>query len=510
MALDPPSLESLAEIAARHGFDLDEEQLVTYRDVLANTLGVLETLERLTPAEPPVRYPARGAWRPSREDNPYGAWYWRCSIEGAPEGLLAGKTVAVKDSVAVAGVPMMNGSALLDGFVPTVDATVVTRILDAGGTILGKAVCEHLCVSDSSNTSDTGPVLNPHDTVRSAGGSSSGSAVVVATRGADMALGADQAGSIRMPAAWCGIYGLKPTYGLVPYTGCCSIEYTLDHVGPMSATVRDTALLLQAIAGPDDFDPRQAGTSAGDYLASLDVGIDGMRVGLLEEGFGWPGAEPEVEAAVRTAADRLRELGATVESVSVPLHRDSPAIWRGVGVEGNLLRQPRGSLLATGSAGWYDMSFHEAFGSSRSDNANALAHTAKSIALTGTFLHERFGGRFYAQARNLVPVLRRAYDDALSRYDVLVMPATPMRATLLPGPEATLAELIHHAFEVNASVCGFNLTGHPAMSIPVGDREGLPIGMMAIGRRFGDDTVLRFARACESSGVAAAAEVRAS
>jgi amidase len=163
-----------------------------------------------------------------------------------------------------------------------------------------------------------------------------------------------------------------------------------------------------------------------------------------------------------------------------------------------------------GSASWFDVRLHDVFAAARRDRADALAHTAKSIALSGTFLHEQYGGRFYAMARNLVPVLRAAYDEALSRYDVLVMPSTPMRATLLPGPEASLAELIHHAFEVNASVCGFNLTGHPAMSIPVGDGEGLPIGMMAIGGRFKDETVLRFARACESSGIAAPAGIRTS
>jgi len=302
-----------------------------------------------------------------------------------------------------------------------------------------------------------------------------------------------------MPAAWCGIYGLKPSYGLVPYTGCASIEYTLDHVGPMAASVRDVALLLGAIAGPDDFDPRQAGVVADDYLAQLDAGIEGMRVGVLEEGFGWPGAEEEVESAVRSAADRLRELGATVEAVSVPLHRDSAAIWRGIGVEGNLLRQFRGSLVATGSRAWYDVALHDAFGRARTRNANDLAHTAKSIALSGAYLHERYGGRFYAKARNLVPLLTRAYDDALAQHDVLLMPATPMRPTLLPGPEASLADLIRHAFEVNASVCGFNLTGHPGISIPIGPSGGLPIGLMAIGGRFADAQLLRFAQACEQS-----------
>jgi len=170
-----PSLETVSELAERHGFDLTPEEIATYRDVMAHTLEVLGRLDELPPApRPEVRYPRTPGYRPGPEENRYGAWYWRCSIDGAPDGPLAGKTVAIKDSICVAGVPMMNGSSLLEGFVPEVDATVVTRILDAGGQIVGKAACEHLCVSDSSNTSDCGPVLNPHDTARSAGGSSSG------------------------------------------------------------------------------------------------------------------------------------------------------------------------------------------------------------------------------------------------------------------------------------------------------------------------------------------------
>src|SRR5918911_2761076 len=170
---------------------------------------------------------------PTIEELRDNAWYWRCEIHGAPEGPLAGKTVAIKDNVCVAGVPMMNGSATLEGYVPEVDATVVTRILDAGGTILGKAVCEDLCFSGGSFTPHTGPVLNPRDPFRQAGGSSCGSAALVAAGDVDLATGGDQGGSIRIPSCWSGIVGHKPTHGLVPYTGVFPIELTLDHAGPM-------------------------------------------------------------------------------------------------------------------------------------------------------------------------------------------------------------------------------------------------------------------------------------
>src|SRR5438034_4237139 len=216
-------------------------------------------IDQLTEPTLAVRYPRTGGYRPSADENPLNAWYQKCTIKGAPSGILAGKRIAIKDNVCVAGVPMMNGSSALEGYVPEFDATIVTRILDAGGEIVGKAVCEHLCFSGGSHTSDTGPVLNPHDHRRSAGGSSSGSAALVVAGECDMAIGGDQGGSIRIPSAWCGAYGLKPTYGLVPYTGVFPIELTLDHTGPIARTAADCALLLEAIAGEDGLDPRQSG-----------------------------------------------------------------------------------------------------------------------------------------------------------------------------------------------------------------------------------------------------------
>ena len=195
---------------------------------------------------------------PARPDeNKHNAWYVKTEVEGAPSGKLKGKTVVLKDNIMLAGVPMMNGAATLEGYVPDIDATVVQRILDAGGTIVGKAHCEYFCLSGGSHTNATGPVHNPHKMGYSAGGSSSGSAVLVALGEVDMALGGDQGGSIRMPSSFCGIYGMKPTHGLVPYTGIMPIEIYIDHTGPITATVADNALLLEVLAGPDGYDPRQ-------------------------------------------------------------------------------------------------------------------------------------------------------------------------------------------------------------------------------------------------------------
>jgi len=274
----PPNVEQLKELVGGFGLRLDEEEVRSFIGLVEGTLASYARLDQLAEPELPVKYPRSRGYRPDPEENPLKAWYYRCSITGAENGPLSGKRIAIKDNVCVAGVPMMNGSSALEGYVPEFDATVVTRILDAGGEISGKAVCEHLCFSGGSHTSDTGPVLNPHDHAHSAGGSSSGSAALVAAGEVDVAIGGDQGGSIRIPSCWCGTYGLKPTHGLVPYTGVFPIELTLDHTGPIAATVSDVALLLAAIAGEDGLDPRQKEVRLGDYKGALNGDVRGLNV----------------------------------------------------------------------------------------------------------------------------------------------------------------------------------------------------------------------------------------
>src|SRR5215217_1409646 len=238
MPARPPTTEQLRKIANDYGFHFDEADLESFHGLIETVLNTsYNQLDQLTEVEPPpVKYPRSSGHRPDPEENPFNAWYWRCSIKGADTGPLAGKRIAMKDNICVAGIPMMNGCAAVEGYVPEFDATIVTRILDAGGEIIGKAVCEHLCFSGGSHTSDTGPVLNPHDPKRSAGGSSSGSAALVVAGECDMAIGGDQGGSIRIPSSFCGAVGHKPTHGLVPYTGVFPIELTLDHTGPIART----------------------------------------------------------------------------------------------------------------------------------------------------------------------------------------------------------------------------------------------------------------------------------
>ncbi|MGH7880252.1 MAG: amidase, partial [Candidatus Binataceae bacterium] len=410
MPVKAPSTEELTRIASALGFQHSPQDIESFCRLLEPYISALGRLDLLAEPTLPVKYPRDGGWRPTPEDNPHNAWYWRCEIKGASSGLLAGKTFAIKDNVCVAGIPMMNGTRLLEGFVPNIDATVVTRILDAGGTILGKAVCESLCFSGGSHTSDTGPVRNPHNRDHTTGGSSSGSGALVAARAVDMAIGGDQGGSIRIPSAWCGLYGIKPTHGLVPYTGAFPIEMTIDHLGPMARSAADCALMLEAIAGPDGLDPRQnANLPAAAYTKALTGEVRGLRLALLQEGFGLPGAEKDVDDGVMTAAHAFDQLGARVDSVSIPWHRDGTAVWAGI-AEGVLATMITGSGLGTNWKGYYATGMLDAFARGLRTHPDDISDSAKLFAMLGLYMRERYHGHYYAKAQNLARSLKAAYD----------------------------------------------------------------------------------------------------
>jgi amidase len=496
-----PSLEQLSEIALEYGLDLTDQDLQSFQTLMTPILQSCGRLEQLSEPSLVVRYPRLPGFRPGPDQNPLNAWYWKASITGAESGSLKGKRVAIKDNVCVAGVPMMNGSSVLEGYVPEFDATIVTRILDAGGEIVGKAVCEHLCFSGSSFTSDTGPVRNPHNPEFSAGGSSSGSAALVAAGEVDMAIGGDQGGSIRIPSAWCGTYGLKPTYGLVPYTGVFPIELTLDHTGPIAATVEDVALLLDAIAGEDGLDPRQKSVRVDRYTDAIAGSAGGIRIGVVSEGFGWPGlSERDVDEAVREAVGRFGAAGLRVSEVSVPMHLDGIHVWNPIATEGATVLMVRGNAMGTNWKGHYSTSLLDAYARGRLIRADDLSDTVKLVILAGQYLQDAYQGRYYAKAQNLARTLTAAYDAALRDVDVLVMPTIPLKATRLPAPDTPREERVARALEMIPNTAPFDVTGHPAINVPCAMSGGLPVGMMLIGRHWEEATVLRAARVFEESG----------
>jgi amidase len=499
MPVTPPSPETLDRIAAGYGFELKPDRAETFKALVDATLASYARLDELDEPPVPVRYARPAGHRPEPREDPLGAWYWKSEIRGAESGPLAGRTVAVKDNICVAGLPMMNGTRTLEGYVPEADATVVERVLDAGGTILGKAVCESLCFSGGSHTSDTGPVRNPHDPARSAGGSSSGSAALVAAGEVDLAIGGDQGGSVRIPSCWCGVYGLKPTWGLVPFTGAFPIELTLDHLGPMARSAADVALLLEVLAGPDGLDPRQAGSRSSSpqaYTDALTGNVRGQRIGIVREGFAWEGlSEDDVDEAVREAAHGFERLGCQVREVSVPWHRDGIHVWNAIALEGATMLMVAGNGMGTNWKGRYTTSLLDAFAKGRRERPDDLSETVKLTVLVGQYVHDAYHGRYYAKAQNLGRSLAAAYDAALAESDLLVMPTLPLVATPIPGPDAPLEEAVARSLEMIPNTAPFDVTGHPAMNVPCAVSSGLPVGMMLVGRVGEDAAVLRAADA---------------
>ncbi len=431
-------------------------------------------------------------------DNPCNAWAYRVVVKGAEHGPLAGYSLALKDTIALAGVPMLNGSALFAGHVADMDATVVFRVLEAGATILGKAQCEDFCVSGGSHTSSLGPVENPHRAGVSAGGSSSGCAALVSVGAVDMAIGGDQGGSIRIPAAFCGINGLKPTWGLVPYTGTASIETSLDHLGPMTRNVRDNARLLSVIAGDDGLDPRQRGVAGRDYTTGIDDGVRGLRIGVVAEGFDWPEVSGGVRDCVMGAITRLSACGAETGGVSIPLHHAGRAFGMPIELEGLFSQVFEANGVGAQGRGPYSVSLMAAQEGWR-DRADSLHDLVKVALLVGGTVKRQHGGRYYAKAHALRRRLTAAYDAALAQYDVLVMPTMPITAPALPPKDAPLRVSFGAAGEMVCNTAQFDVTGHPALSTPCGMVGGLPVGLMIVGRMNDEATIYRVAQALESA-----------
>ena len=499
MAVKRPTLSQLDDVAQSLGIDLSPEELKTYNTLLQGNFDAYDVVDAAADYLPPVKYPRTPGYRPEGAENKYGAWYYKSEIKGAAKGKLAGMSVAIKDNVCVAGVPMMNGASTFEGYVPEIDATIVTRLLDAGATIKGKAVCEYFCFSGGSHTSSSGPVHNPRKMGYSAGGSSSGSAALVAAGEVDIAIGGDQGGSIRIPSAYCGTYGMKGTHGLVPYTGLMPIELTIDHTGPITSNVSNNALALEVLAGPDGLDPRQLhGQKPVEYSKRMKDGVKGLKIGIVKEGFGLANSEKDVDEKVRAAAKILAKLGAKVEEVSVPMHAMGCAIWLPIAAEGGTQQMMKDNGHGFNWRGLYATSMiaHHARWQTRADE---LSDTLKLTMILGEYFIQHYHGHFYGKAQNLSRKLSAAYDTALTKYDLLLMPTLPLKATPIPKPGAPIEEIVARAFEMIVNTAPFDATGHPAMSVPCGLGKGLPVGMMLIGKHFDEATIYRAAYAFEQA-----------
>ncbi len=499
MAVRGPTKDQIIALGADLGMSFSDAEIAAFEATFAGTVAAYNAIDQAPDFIPEVKYPRTAGRRPGAEENPLNAWYWKTSIKGTDSGPLKGRTVVLKDNVCLAGVPMMNGASTLEGYVPEFDATIVTRLLDAGAEIVGKATCEYFCLSGGSHTSAPAPVENPRKKGHMAGGSSSGSAALVAAGEVDMAIGGDQGGSIRIPSAYSGCVGMKPTHGLVPYTGIMPIESTIDHTGPITANVADNALLLEVLAGKDGLDPRQYDVRTEAYSRIMAEGVAGLKIGVLKEGFGHANSEADVDERVRGAADVLAAAGAQVSEVSVPMHLMGQVIWTPIALEGLQWQMMHGNGMGMNWKGLYNTGLLDYHANWR-DRADELSLSLKVSMLIGEYFIRAYRGRFYAKSQNLARQLTAAYDQALKSVDILLMPTLPLKAPKMPASDAPPDEILQRAFEMLPNTSPFDATGHPAISVPCAMSDGLPIGLMLVGRHFDEATLYRAALGFEQTG----------
>ncbi|MFB6183598.1 MAG: amidase [Haloarculaceae archaeon] len=495
-----PSKAELRDIARDLHFELSEAELADYERLVRITLNDYETIQELSePTLPPHEFSyadREPGTRPPRDENPHNAWITRTRVESEADGPLADKRVGLKDTISLAGVEMTCGSHLMEGYVPDVDATVVRRVLDAGGTVLGKCNMDAFGLAASGDISAFGPVTNPRDDDYLAGGSSSGCAAALAADEIDVALGCDQGGSIRIPAAWCGVVGLDPTTGLVPYTGIFPLDNSIDHVGPMARTVEEVATTLDVIAGIDGLDPRQpAALETDEYTAALGGGLDDTTVAVLEDGFEHAESDDRVNAEVRDAVDTLDELGAETTRARVPLHRKAPPmallVWGYGGLQ--IFKQGgQGSLYD----GWYNTGLMRIFSKSRRAASDELTSIAKATMLAMEFLDRQQQNTLYGKAQNVSFELRQRYDEVLADADVLAMPTVPS-GPIRHDPDLDRVERVLRSFPPTKNVCPFVLTNHPSITVPCGTVDGVPVGLLLVAESFDEATLLRVAHAFE-------------
>ena len=411
---------------------------------------------------------------------------------GDDPGPLAGVPVALKDNLCTRGVPTTCSSKILDGWRPPYDATVVTRLQQAGAVAIGKTNLDEFAMGSSTENSAFGPTRNPHDTGRVPGGSSGGSAAAVAAGFAPLALGSDTGGSIRQPAALCGVVGVKPTYGRVSRYGLVAFASSLDQIGPFAATVEDAAQLLEVIGGPDPMDTTSIPEPFPSLLDELDKGVDGLRVGVVTEFLEADGLDPEIAARVRAAADALSAAGAKVGEASVP-----STIY---GLSAYYLIAP---AEASSNLARYDgVRYGLRVDAPTTAEMNTASRTAgfgaevKRRIMLGTYaLSAGYYDAYYGKAQRVRTLIIRDLDRAYDEFDVLLGPTSPTTAFAFGAKDDPLAMYLNDVFTIPS-----NLAGHPALSLPFGTAsDGLPVGVQLLAPALGEAILFRAAAALEAA-----------
>ena len=421
----------------------------------------------------------------------------RAVAAGETVGPLAGVPVALKDNMCTRGEPTTCSSRILDGWRPPYDATVVERLDAAGAVVVGKTNLDEFAMGSSTENSAFGPTLNPHDPSRVPGGSSGGSAAAVAAGMVPVALGSDTGGSIRQPAALCGVVGVKPTYGGVSRYGLVAFASSLDQIGPFATTVQDAALVHEVIAGHDARDSTSIPRPAPALRDQLDLGVDGLRVGVIRE-FTGEGIDADVLARTRAAAEALAAAGASVDEVSVP-----DAIY---GLSAYYLIAP---AEASSNLARYDgVRYGLRVDAPTTAEMNTATRTAgfgdevKRRIMLGTYaLSAGYYDAYYGKAQRVRTLIRRDFDAAYERFDVLLSPTSPCTAFPLGAKADPLAMYYNDVCTIPS-----NLSGQPAISVPFGTGDdGLPVGVQVLAPTLGEPMMYRVAAALEAAAGADAA-----
>jgi aspartyl-tRNA(Asn)/glutamyl-tRNA(Gln) amidotransferase subunit A len=412
---------------------------------------------------------------------------------GDPLGPLAGVPVGIKDVLALRGTPTTAGSRILEGYRPPYDATVVKKLEAAGAVLLGKLNCDEFAMGSSNENSAYGPVHNPRALDRVPGGSSGGSAAAVAAGMCIASLGTDTGGSIRQPAAFCGVVGVLPTYGRVSRYGLIAFASSLDRVGPFARSVADAAVMLEALAGPDPMDSTASSRAVPSYAVEAAKGLEGLRIGVPEEYFG-EGLDPEIRSAIERVLDQLKAAGCSIHTVSLP-HTPHAV--------------PTYYVVATAEASSNLSRFDGVRLGLRAEDSNTLAAMfrntrdkgfgaeVKRRILLGTFvLSAGYYDAYYRKAQQVRTLLTRDFVEAFAKVDAIVAPVTPTPAFKLgektDDPLQMYLEDIYSVAASLAGICG--------MSVPCGEtKDGLPIGVQVLGNHFDEAMMLRVGAAIEAA-----------
>ena len=509
-----PDVDEVMEYGRALGFDLTPMEARMIQARMMDTIASLEAFDEMRVEErrPPLRFTDRDPGRrPSAAEDPLGAFITRCRVPGAASGPLHGKTVALKDHIALAGVAMTFSSHMMDGYVPDFDATVVTRLLDAGATIVGKLKMEEFswggpgCPgwgTTAGRSTRTGTNTSPAARRRAraprwrAGWSTSRWAATRAARSGCPPRGAASSGSCR-PTAWSRT------------RACSGSSPPSTTWGRWRARWRTSRCRSRSWPGATASIPRQADVPATvpPYPAALARGVKGLRVGLLDEGFGVAGGDPAVDEAVMEAVRTLERAGARVERVSVPLHTQALPALLPIYLEGGK-RMYDTHFGGTGAKTHYPSSLISIFGRLKQSHAREFSPNLKLNLLQGYYLQRNYGGRLYAKAQNVRPTFVAQYDRVFAGVDVLAMPTIPMTAPRWQEPrdhedamELTMlgGKRSLDLGPVIANTCPFNYTGHPAISVPCAKIGGLPVGLMLVAPYFREDTLIQAAAAYQRS-----------